>query len=133
MAWLTLYFSWNSTCIAGAIYISMIASYDPSDSTYNALPLMLAAFVEPAMGIALGCVPVMRPLFHKSGVNRRHTGALRLAPDSSAVSASCLHSKNSFNSPLIGGQHELQAITVKTSWYVHHHGSDSRSFVGSSK
>ncbi|KAK7994333.1 hypothetical protein PG991_015921 [Apiospora marii] len=124
------------TCIAGAVYISMIASYDPTDSTYNALPLMLVAFVEPAVGIALGCVPVMRPLFHKNGANRRHTGALRLAPDSSAVSASCLHSKNSYSSssPALGGgggQHELQAITVKTSWYVHHQGSDSRSFLGS--
>ncbi|KAK8122801.1 hypothetical protein PG984_011471 [Apiospora sp. TS-2023a] len=111
----------------------MIASYDPSDSTYNALPLMLVAFVEPAVGIALGCVPVMRPLFYKSGRNRRHTGAMKLAPDSSAVSASCLHSKDSCSSPAISDHHELHAIRVKTSWYVHHQGMDSKTFLGGTK
>ncbi|KAK8075585.1 hypothetical protein PG997_010248 [Apiospora hydei] len=118
------------TCIAGAVYISMIASYDPSDSTYNALPLMLVAFVEPAMGIALGCVPVMRPLFRRNGYgNRRHTGALKLSgPESSVVSASCLHAKN--NSCEGVAQHELSAITVKTSWTVQHHGWDSKSDIG---
>ncbi|KAK6859699.1 hypothetical protein PG995_003335 [Apiospora arundinis] len=110
------------TCIAGAVYISMIASYDSSDSTYNALPMMFVAFVEPAMGIALGCVPVMRPLFKRA---RSHTGALKLTgPESSTVSgASCSHANSSDS---IAGQ-ELHSITVKTSWYVHHHGWDSKS------
>ncbi|KAK8104305.1 uncharacterized protein PG998_011338 [Apiospora kogelbergensis] len=114
------------TCIAGAVYISMIASYDPSDSTYNALPLMLVAFVEPAMGIALGCVPVMRPLFKQH--RRSHSGAMKLTgPSSSAVSASCSHA----NSNSSVAEQELNSITVKTSWYVHHHGWDRLSAIAS--
>ena len=104
----------------------MIASYDPSDSTYNALPLMLVAFVEPAMGITLGCVPVMRPLFVKQ--NRSSAGALKLTGlDSSAVSARCSHAN--INNSMEG--QELHSITVKTSWYVHHQGWDKMSAVSS--
>ena len=91
----------------------MIASYDPSDSTFNALLMMLVAFVEPAAGITLGCLPVLRPL-----LKRNRTSIMGQAPKSAGSSKSRLHTNP-------GNGQELQTITVKTSWYVQH-GMDSK-------
>lgn len=109
------HFFLHSTCIAGAVYISMIAAYDPSDSTFNALPMMLVAFVEPAAGITLGCLPVLRPL-----LKRNRTSVIGKAPKSAGSTGSTeSHMRNNSET----GQ-ETHAITVKTSWYVQH-GTDS--------
>ena len=86
----------------------MIAAYDPSDATSNALPMMLVAFVQPAAGITLGCLPVLRPL-----LKRNRASVMGEAPKSAGSSKSHLHKTSD------AGQ-ELNSITVKTSWYVHH-------------
>ena len=84
----------------------MIASYDPSDSTFNALPMVLVAFVEPAAGITLGCLPVLRPLWRG-----KRTSVIAQAAKSAGSSNSHSH-RNSET-----GQ-EPHTITVKKSWYV---------------
>ena len=84
----------------------MIAAYDPSDSTFNALPMMLVAFVEPAAGITLGCLPVLRPL-----LKRNRASVMGQAPKSAGSSNSRLYKTSD-------AEQEAHAITVKTSWYI---------------
>lgn len=101
----------------------MLVNYDPSDPTYNALPMMLLGFVEPAMGITLGCVPVLRPLLDRRHSQERVRTSKLIPLSSYAASTAGVQSRASRYHQTIGGSEPQPyppcGITVEKSWDVY--------------
>ncbi|EHA57628.1 hypothetical protein MCOR27_005054 [Pyricularia oryzae] len=111
------------TCVIGAVRLYMLVNYDPSDPTYNALPMMLLGFVEPAMGITLGCVPVLRPLLDRRHSQERVRTSKLIPLSSYAASTAGVQSRASRYHQTIGGSEPQPyppcGITVEKSWDVY--------------
>ncbi|KXJ96465.1 hypothetical protein Micbo1qcDRAFT_199277 [Microdochium bolleyi] len=66
-------------CIVSSIRLKALLGYQQADSTGTTIPTALLSVMEPALGIILGCVPLLRPLF---GGRYSATGTARLGPSS---------------------------------------------------
>ncbi|KAH7040010.1 uncharacterized protein B0I36DRAFT_379081 [Microdochium trichocladiopsis] len=79
-------------CIVSSIRLKALVGYEQSDSTGTTIPTALLSVMEPALGIILGCVPLLRPLF---GGRYSATGTAKLGPRSTSEHNSSENSKGS--------------------------------------
>ncbi|KAJ1338619.1 hypothetical protein MN608_01479 [Microdochium nivale] len=70
-------------CIVSAVRLKALLGYEQSDSTGTTIPTALLSVMEPALGIILGCVPLLRPLFGRGRYSA--TGTARLGPRTSSA------------------------------------------------
>jgi len=90
----------TSVCIVSSCRLKALVGYEQADSTGTTIPTALLSVMEPALGIILGCVPLLRPLF---GGRYSATGTAKLGPrstsdnKSSEKSKGTERSKRSFN------------------------------------
>lgn len=58
--------------IISILRITSLLSVSYTDITNTSASALLWSFLEPAIGITVACAPLMRPLFDKSPLSRKH-------------------------------------------------------------
>jgi hypothetical protein len=64
----------NRTWVITIYRQTLLPDLDFADMTYTGVLATILSGLEPAVAIALACVPLMRPLFGKKGLAKERTG-----------------------------------------------------------
>lgn len=62
------------TCIISGLCLKATTTIDYNDITFNVVRSQVFSALEPALGITLACIPVLRPLFRGKYSKARTTG-----------------------------------------------------------
>ncbi|KAI9875186.1 MAG: hypothetical protein M1830_008779 [Pleopsidium flavum] len=62
---ISLVSSSSSVCIVSIVRLITLVSVSYTDITYSVVDALIWSMLEPALGVTLACLPVMRPLFQK--------------------------------------------------------------------